>query len=93
MIQLYLSVDIFEITIKYNMGINMDKRKQDLRERLNRLLLNSWPGYFKLACEVGINVATLTSFITGKRDIHIGSLNKIELYIIKKEGEKENNGQ
>jgi hypothetical protein len=70
----------------------MEKRKQELRERLNKLLLAGWPGYFPLSREIGINVATLTSFITGKRDIHISSLNRIELYIIKKESEKVSNG-
>ena len=71
----------------------MDKRIEELRERLIKIAAGEPSSYGQLAREIGIDTATLSKFIRSKTSPHFKVLGKMERYVSLKEMQQRRNAE
>jgi hypothetical protein len=65
----------------------MEKRRQELRDRMSSILTICPRNYIELAKEVGVSSITLSSFMQNRAKTNLKALSIIEKYIAEKEKE------
>lgn len=71
--------------VKQYIGDNMEKRIEDLRNRLNKIVVKELMPMKQLAQEIGVHASTISDFLYGRGRPQITMLAKIERFILAKE--------